>query len=252
MAGLFRSSAQHLLALPAEGIGEPATMKLLDLFCGAGGAAMGYYRAGFTDITGVDIRPQKRYPFRFVQADALEYLAEHGHEYDAIHASPPCQRYTRAQRIQGREHPDLIAPTRDLLIRSGKPYVIENVPGAPMRIDLMLCGSMFGLRWNGLVLYRHRWFETGGGFQVSPFGPAACCHDAPAISIFGHTVLGAVRDSRGQAYKHPNKRKHLGIEVGRKVMGIDWMTREELSEAIPPVYTEWIGRQLIETLRVTA
>ena len=140
-------------------------MKLLDLFCGAGGAAMGYYRAGFDDITGVDNKPMPRYPFRFIQADALEYLAEHGHEYDVIHASPPCQRYTRAQNASKNSgaHPDLIEPIRNLLMLTKKLYVIENVIGAPLIDPKVLCGLSFGLR-----VRRHRLFETNFFFLVPP------------------------------------------------------------------------------------
>jgi site-specific DNA-cytosine methylase len=128
--------------------------RLLDLFCGAGGAGMGYHRAGF-EVVGVDIAPQPHYPFEFHQGDALEYLAAHGHEFDAIHASPPCQRYSSIQRITKNKHkwPDLVDPVRQLLIKSGKPYVIENVQGAPLRVDAFMCGSMFGL---GMI--RHRIF----------------------------------------------------------------------------------------------
>jgi DNA (cytosine-5)-methyltransferase 1 len=130
-------------------------MRLLDLFCGAGGAAMGYYRAGYTEIVGVDIHPQKRYPFTFVQGDALEYLAAHGHEFDLIHASPPCQAYSRARMLQGNDHPDLVGPTRELLIASGKPYIIENVVGAPLINPIRLTGTMFGL-----LTVRPRLFES--------------------------------------------------------------------------------------------
>ena len=130
-------------------------MKLLDLFCGAGGAAMGYYRAGFTDITGIDNRPMPRYPFRFVQADALEYLAEHGHEYDLIHASPPCQDFIPTiPKKHGTAH--YLADTRTLLENLNIPWVIENIPDAPMRADFRLCGCMFGLP----RLRRQRLFET--------------------------------------------------------------------------------------------
>jgi DNA (cytosine-5)-methyltransferase 1 len=219
-------------------------MRLLDLFCGAGGAAMGYYRAGFDDITGIDIKPMPRYPFRFIQGDALEYLAAHGQEYDVIHASPPCQSYTQAQRLQNRIHPELIEPTRALLVNLGKPYIIENVVGAPLRIDLLLCGSMFNMIWENCRLYRHRIFEISTGFMLAP---ATCQHDKYAISIFGHTVLGGPRNGNG--YKHPNERQELGVAIGREVMQIDWMTKAELSEAIPPAYTEFIGKQLIERVR---
>lgn len=223
-----------------------AMMRLLDLYCCAGGAAMGYHRAGFDEIVGVDIAPQKHYPFTFVLGDAIEYCRLHGREFDAIHASPPCQRYTQAQRIQGREHPDLLAPTRDAMNATGKPWFIENVPGAPMLPMLILCGSMFGLTWQGLTLYRHRWFESGGGFALPPFPPATCKHNTPSISIFGRCVLGGALN--GKSYKHPNERQHLGVAVGRIVMGIPWMTRNELSEAIPPAYTEYIGRQLLASI----
>jgi len=124
---------------------------------------MGYHLAGF-EVTGVDIQPQPRYPFRFVQADALAYLADHGHEYDAFHASCPCQLYSATQRIQGRDHPDLIGATRTALENTGRPWVIENVPGAPLRDPVLLCGAMFGLR-----TYRHRLFETS---RLPPARPA--------------------------------------------------------------------------------
>jgi DNA (cytosine-5)-methyltransferase 1 len=144
--------------------------RLLDLFCGAGGAAMGYHRAGF-DVVGVDVNPQPRYPFEFVQADALTYPLE---GFDAIHASPPCQPWTRKTPTWGRarvhypDHPQLIEPTRDRLHASGLPYVIENVVGAPLRAQVMLCGSMFGLR-----IQKHRLFE---GNWPLPFPPASCYH----------------------------------------------------------------------------
>lgn len=140
--------------------------RLLDLFCGAGGGGYGYHLAGF-DIVGVDIVAQPRYPFAFVQADALEYVAAHGREFDAIHASPPCQKFTALGRLHAANgyyarHVDLIAETRQALRRLGLPYVIENVPGAPLENPVMLCGSMFGLR-----VYRHRIFETSW-FQLAP------------------------------------------------------------------------------------
>jgi DNA (cytosine-5)-methyltransferase 1 len=221
--------------------------RLLDLFSGAGGAAMGYYRVGF-DVVGVDIAFQKHYPFEFHQADALEYLKEHGKEFDAIHASPPCQAYTVAQSLQNRVHPRLIEPIRDLLKSSGIPYIIENVPGSPICANLILCGSMFNLHYQNLMLYRHRLFETGNGFELLPFPPTTCNHSAPAISIFGHSVLGAAKQGRAKGYKHPNERKGMGIKVARLVMDCDWMTLGELSEAVPPAYTEFIGRQLIQSI----
>ena len=206
-------------------------MKLLDLFCGAGGSAMGYYRAGFDDITGVDNKPMPRYPFRFIQADALEYLAEHGHEYDVIHASPPCQRYTRAQNASKNSgaHPDLIEPIRNLLMLTKKLYVIENVIGAPLIDPKVLCGLSFGLR-----VRRHRLFETNFFFLVPPDQ----CKNEDYYVIFGNEV----RERRhGEHAGRKNK-----INEGRIAMGIEWMTRKELSEAIPPAYTEYIGKRILE------
>jgi DNA (cytosine-5)-methyltransferase 1 len=199
--------------------------RLLDAFCGAGGAARGYQMAGF-EVHGVDIKEQPRYAGdRFYRADALEFVAEHGHEYDAIHASPPCQAFTRARVIHGNEHPDLLAPTRDLLEEIGRPWVIENVPGAPMRVDLVLCGSAFGLQTENGGLIRHRWFEFG--FPFAALVPP-CSHPRKTISVFGHG---------GHVYH--------GVADWRKVMGIDWMSRDELAQAIPPAYTQFIGERLM-------
>jgi DNA (cytosine-5)-methyltransferase 1 len=207
---------------------------LLDLFSGAGGAAKGYQRAGFY-VVGIDNRPQPRYcGDEFVQADALEYCAEHGREFDVIHASPPCQRFTRAQKIRSRDHPDLITPTRELLRTMGKPFVIENVPGAPLHDPTILRGMMFGL-----MVERIRLFETT--FPV-PF------------------VLSPTRSGKfakmGRVAK-PGEYIHVAGKGGARgtasqwaeAMGIDWMSVAELAQAIPPAYTEYIGRQLIEVLR---
>jgi hypothetical protein len=192
--------------------------RCLDLFCGAGGAAMGYHRAGF-EVVGVDIKPQPHYPFEFHQADALEYLAEHGREFDLIHASPPCQLYSAMQHIKKNKEkwPDLVEPTRKLLIESGLPFVIENVVGAPLRVDLLLCGSHFGL---GMI--RHRIFES----------------NLPIASLMPPCNHEKMYDPW-----------HWGIKQREEMsagMGIDWvMTREEVREAIPPAYTEFIGKQLL-------
>ena len=138
-------------------------MRLLDLFCCAGGAGMGYSRAGF-DVVGVDIAPQPRYPFEFIQAEAIEYVKAHGHEYDAIHASPPCQASSALTKgtNRGRIYEDLIPQTRAALGASGRPYVIENVQGSDLRRDATLCGEMFGL-----AVIRHRYFEVSG-FALTP------------------------------------------------------------------------------------
>jgi DNA (cytosine-5)-methyltransferase 1 len=200
---------------------------------------MGYARAGF-DVVGVDKEPQPRYPSEFVQADAMTYPLD---GFDAVHASPPCQLYSVANNIHGNDaHPDLLPATRARLVDSGLPWVIENVPGAPMTNYVVLCGLAFGLG-----VKRHRWFETS--FFV--FGPPECPagHPGDWVSVFGHTVLErghVIGKAKGGGNRI--KRRHLGIERGREAMGIDWMNRDELSEAIPPAYTEFIGEQLLAEL----
>jgi DNA (cytosine-5)-methyltransferase 1 len=135
-------------------------MRLLDLFCGAGGAAVGYHRAGFDQIVGVDIEPQPRYPFEFVQEDAFSFLNSHGREFDLIHASPPCQAYSALRTMwNDREHPDFIGPLRATLLSAARPYIIENVIGAPLISPVMLCGTMFNLGIADAELWRHRLFE---------------------------------------------------------------------------------------------
>jgi len=208
-------------------------LKILDLFCGAGGAAYGYWLAcqdaGIEcEITGVDIKPMPRYPYRFVEADAMTFPLE---GYDFIHASPPCQAYTSLNAIWKKKHPELIGPTRKALKKLGKPYVIENVPGAPLENPFMLCGTMFGLR-----IIRHRLFEI---YPPLYFAPHTCKHDKAAawhgrpatenefIAVTGH---------------------FSGVAVAQKVMEIDWMGQKELAQAIPPAYTEYIGKHLLAHL----
>lgn len=208
--------------------------KLLDLFCGAGGAAMGYYRAGF-DVVGVDIKPMPRYPFEFHQADALEYCAAHGAEFDAIHASPPCQGYSVTKSIHGKiDHPLLIGNVRDLLIEIGRPYVIENVKGAPLINPLMLCGTMFP----GLRVYRHRLFEMSNPIY---FMPMMCNHSFRMPKSKGeyHTLSQEFITCVGHNFQ---------AESGKVALGIDWMTRDEMSQAIPPAYTEFIGMHLLKVV----
>lgn len=199
---------------------------------------MGYFRAGFTEIVGVDIKPQPRYPFTFELGDALAFVEKHGHEFDVIHASPPCQRYARISRVHGRQndHPDLLGPTRDLLIRTGKPYVIENVSDAEMPNAFILCGSMFGLgaqcqdgKWRHLK--RHRKFESSETWLT-----LSCQCDGQPIGVYGH----------GGPLRAPRNRGYMGaMRERQEAMGIEWMRNAELSQAIPPAYTEWIGRQLL-------
>jgi len=204
-------------------------VRCLDLFCCAGGAGEGYRLAGF-DVTGVDIAPQPKNPHRFFQADALEFLREHGKEYDFIHASPPCQQYTKAAkqwRKEGREYPDLIAATREALERTGKPWVIENVPGAPLRSPVMLNGSTFGI-----LVHRPRYFETSFALpqpEVPPMKPVKMgrpIREGDIVQPVGH---------------------FSGVAYARREMGLPWMGQAELAQAIPPVYTEWIARQWFST-----
>jgi DNA (cytosine-5)-methyltransferase 1 len=214
-------------------------MKLLDLFCGAGGAAMGYYRAGFTEIVGVDNRPQPRYPFKFVQADALRppFRLE---EFDAIHASPPCQAYTVARNIKKREHPRLVEAVRAMLESSGLPFVIENVNGSPLIFPMRLCGTSFGLgvqvRGIDYELRRHRFFEVRPALGITP----PCQHEKPVIGVYGHGESKAMRGKRGYQISQ--------VEHRRTVMQMPWANRDEIAEAIPPAYTEFIGRQLLAAL----
>ncbi len=200
---------------------------------------MGYARAGF-DIVGIDIDPQPNYPFTFHQADALEWLRICDvSQFDAIHASPPCQSYSTTRSLHDNHYEDLVAPTRDALDATGLPWVIENVVGAPLRNAVLLCGSSFGLG-----VRRHRLFET----KPIIIGAPQCAHwDQPEpvdVTGTGGMRAGARPDGKGG-----NSRKPRNIEHARAVMGIDWMTRRELNLAIPPVYTEWIGRQLAAFLR---
>ena len=207
-----------------------APLRLLDLFCCGGGAGMGYSQAGW-DVTGVDIKPQPRYPFAFVQADALEYLAAHGWEYDAIHASPPCQGYSHLTPAKNRgDHAKLIPALRSLLIEVGKPYIIENVAGARMELrePVMLCGSMFGLRTR-----RHRFFETSWPVRA----PRECDHSEMPL-----LVTTASKASR--AKRHALGMKPKSVANAPEAYGIDWMGFAELKEAIPPAYTKYLGELL--------
>lgn len=208
--------------------------RLLDLFCKAGGTSMGYHRAGF-DVVGVDIEPQPHYPFTFIQGDALAYLMEYGEDFAAFAASPPCQRFTNAQRIQCNQHPDYVSSVRQMMQSFGKPYVIENVPGAPLVDPIVLCGAMFG----NLRVYRHRLFES----NIRLFRPAHPMHLAK-VSKMG-------RPPKPDEFMHVVG-NFSGVQAARVAMGIDWMTRDELREAIPPAYTEFVGHQLMAQLRERA
>lgn len=231
--------------------------RLLDLFCGAGGAAMGYHRAGF-EVVGVDIKPQPHYPFEFCEGDAMQVLAGlagYGEEWteiidpdiswDVIHASPPCQAFSVATPEAHRaSHPDHLTPTRSYLrhidhLRGHQPYVIENVPGSPIIGSVMLCGSSFGLGIDSHQVRRHRYFETNPQLLLAP----PCQHDQrPTIDLAG-----------GGGNTDKSKRRYKGsVAERREASGMDWANRDEIAQAIPPAYTEWIGRQLIATLERAA
>jgi DNA (cytosine-5)-methyltransferase 1 len=215
---------------------------LLDLFCCEGGAAVGYHRAGF-DVIGVDIEPQPRYPFPMVVADALEPPFNLD-RFDAIHASPPCQRYSDLAKRNGNadDWPDLVGPVRELLQATGLPYVIENVEGAPLIGPVMLCGTMFP----GLRVLRHRLFESN-----LPLAPPA--HGRHPL-VFTHDKRKAHHGQLDQdtAFVQVTGGGNATIANKRAAMGIDWMSNNGLNEAIPPAYTEYIGRQLLDQLEVAA
>jgi DNA (cytosine-5)-methyltransferase 1 len=212
-----------------------ARPRLLDLFCGAGGCSVGYHRAGF-DVTGVDISPQPRYPFEFVQADAMTFPLD---GFNAIHASPPCHDHTPLAALSGTDDTGWMLPdTRKRLTAWGGPWIIENVEGAPMRPDLKLCGCMFKLRVD-----RVRWFELSDHFGL-----------VMAIEHRKHKTRTATKNRRALWEQGWNVSitGDVGTYLGPEAMGIDWMTGNELSQAIPPAYTEYIGSQLLETLETTA
>ena len=255
-------------------------MRLLDLYCGAGGAALGYHRAGFDEIVGVDVKPQPRYPFEFVRADALEYLAERGGDFDAIHASPPCQGYSIMHNLpwlRGRDYPLLILPTIEMLEGLGKPCVVENVMGARHGSKTLqkrgleshglkagwLCGTMFGLPF-----YRHRLFATNwmwlapGHPKHKSQRPRWITSDSRGRGITEQVVANPVNSEWRQYHdgaliaNWQNGAQANGVGIGHakgwrlaaEAMGIDWMKRDELTQAIPPVFTEFIGRHLLRAL----
>lgn len=211
---------------------------MLDLFCGVGGASMGYYRAGF-EVVGVDIRPQPRYPFTFIQGDALQLLAAIGRRFAAVHASPPCLGYSSARiRTATTEAPLLIPATRQLLQANGRPWVIENVATRQtgLTAHLRLCACQFGMA----ELKRERWFETSPAiYDLRP----PCYHPLPSISVLRRAgriwAEGGVVDD------------YVPLAKCRQIMGIDWMTQRELGNAIPPAYTEYIGQQLMEVINAS-
>lgn len=212
--------------------------RALDLFCCAGGVAMGLHQAGF-DVVGWDIRPQPRYPFEFHQGDALTAPVD---GFDFIWASPPCQAHVPLRWMyNAKKHEDLIPATRQKLVASGLPWCMENVPGAPLKCGLMLCGTMFGLGSGDAELRRHRHFELSWHMPI--FGLPSCDHGKRerVIGVYG----GHGRDRRRKVNTHD-----YSTEQRREAMGIDWMTGMELSQAIPPAYAEFIGRAALEHIEM--
>lgn len=211
--------------------------RIADLFCGAGGAGMGLSRAGF-EVVGFDLNPQPNYPFEFHQADALSVDLS---GFGAVWASPPCQAYTRKAATWGRartnviEHPDLLEPTRQKLQASGLPYIIENVPGSPIRAGLMLCGTMFGLD-----ILKHRYFETNWPL---PLAPATCHHHKGVYNPWSGEGRSAERHRAAQGTPWIP----TGGGASRKA-GVTG----DLNNAIPPAYSEFLGRQLLQHVRAAA
>ena len=207
-------------------------LNLLDLFCGGGGASYGYELAGFC-VTGVDIKQQPKYRGKFIQSDAIEYLKAHFHEYDVIHASPPCQAYSMASmqfRKSGKVYVDLINITRQELIKTGKPYIIENVPSSPLINPIELCGTMFGLR-----TYRHRLFESNIELDKPPH--------------FSHTFKNAKMGRKPNGYEFIQYVGNFsGVKMVQNITGLFWLGQKELAQSIPPQYTKYIGKQIMNYL----
>ena len=216
-----------------------ATFRLLDLFCGAGGATIGYHEMGF-EVVGVDIAPQPNYPFEFIEADALTLDPEFTDSFDAIHASPPCQAYSDLAARNGNadDWPKLIEPIRDILLATGKPYVIENVEGAPLIDYIVLCGTMFP----GLRVLRHRLIEAN--FAIYP--PRHGKH--PLVHTLDRRKAHYGKTDERYDFVQVTGGGNCSVEAASDAMGIDWMTKRELNESIPPAYTRFIGGILLSRL----
>jgi len=211
--------------------------RLLDLFCCAGGAGVGYSQAGF-EVVGVDIKPQRNYPLQFIQADALQLDPKFVASFDAIHASPPCQAYSDlAKRNRNADDwPRLIEPVREMLLRSGLPYVIENVDGAPLLNPVVLCGTMFP----ELRVLRHRLFEANFAILAPPHSKH------PLVHTFDRRKSHFGKTNEWKDYVQVTGGGNCTLAAAREAMGIDWMTKTEINESIPPAYTRLIGKQLLQ------
>ncbi|HEU04035.1 MAG TPA: DNA cytosine methyltransferase [Nitrosopumilus sp.] len=226
-------------------------MKLLDLFCGAGGASVGLKNAGFNEIIGIDINPMPEYPFKLNQIDALNTSIKEMEKADLIWASPPCQAYSHGTikwRKKGKEYPDLIRETRRLLQATQKPFVIENVIGAPLRKDLMLCGEMFRLK-----IIRHRIFECHG------FKPNQIPHKKHKNAVWNGTAIGVWGGGKPGCFGNKEKRayyntivkqnKNNELKEWQNAMEIGWVNNKKtLSQCVPPKYAEYIGKEFLKTM----
>ena len=223
--------------------------RILDLFCCQGGAGMGYHLAGF-DVVGVDLDPQPRYPFAFIQHDALTLDPRFLRSFDAIHASPPCQGYSAMRHAPGAVGaPLLIDETRTMLEATGLPWIIENVEEArsAMRDPILLCGSMFDLGAQGCRLQRHRLFESNVGIEA----PASCFHDErPVIGVYGGHARRRAASAGGRGTRDEWEGGHKA--AASQAMEMDWATLGGLSEAVPPAFTQALGEQLISHLQQRA
>jgi DNA (cytosine-5)-methyltransferase 1 len=221
---------------------RPGAPWLLDLFCCAGGAGVGYYRAGF-NVVGVDIAAQPRYPFTFVQADALAVLqARTINRFAAIHASPPCQAHSDLQKQSKIKYKDFIERTRDLLVSLGKPYIIENVEGAPLKNPVKLCGASDD--FPELRVIRHRLFES----NVDLVG-STCPTKHPLVFTYDKRKPHYGKLDQDTSYVQVTGGGNCSVRNKRDAMGTDWMTGQECNEAIPPAYTEFLGAQLLNHIK---
>jgi DNA (cytosine-5)-methyltransferase 1 len=218
---------------------RPGAPWLLDLFCGAGGASVGYWLAGF-NVIGVDIEPQPHYPFTFFLSDALDYLEKYGFGgFAAAHASPPCQAHSDLQKQSKISYPDFIAPTREAFQDAGIPWVIENVEGAPLIDPVKLCGASD--RFHGLRVIRHRLFESN-----VPLRPAPCPSKHPLVFTYDRRKPHFGKLDQDHSFVQVTGGGNCTIENARSAMGIDWMTKKEINEALPPLYTHWVGQDLMK------
>lgn len=224
-------------------VGKKKKLRLLDLFCCAGGAGRGYSQAGF-EVVGVDIDPQPNYPFKFIQADALTLDPAFLASFDVIHASPPCQSYSDLAKRNGNadEWPRLIEPVRAMLIKTGKPYIIENVEGAPLLNPMILCGTMFP----NLRVLRHRLFETNFEIVAPPH------HKHPKVHTFDKRKSHYGKTDEWKDFVQVTGGGNCRLAAAQDAMGIDWMTKGEINEAIPPAYTKYIGLRLKKYLTACA